>query len=393
MSISEGITIIPEGICEGCSLLKEVTLPNNVIIIKSKAFSGCYSLESINIPETVEYIYQEAFKDCCFNEGINIYSKTPPFIYDNTFSDFSVPLKVPKGCKKEYQIAQVWKNFTNISELDNSKYLLTYMADGEEYKSYEIEAGETITPELAPTKENYTFSGWSEIPATMPAHDVTITGYFTLNPNATQSITMATSSGSPRTMKGYSSPYGLDFTDVEGVKAYTAVGFSEDHIVYLSRVKVVPPNTGIVLKTENPGITVDVPTTGIDVYLANLLLPAVSNVTVNPTEVIDGVEYRNLMVGLLNGTTTMGFVEFTSSVTRSNNCYLHVPLSFYNSTASARPMDGFEVVFDEGESTDIREIEEKTYHDDNVYDLQGRKVITPTKGLVIKNGKLVFVKP
>jgi uncharacterized repeat protein (TIGR02543 family) len=55
------------------------------------------------------------------------------------------------------------------------------MVDGEEYKSYDIEEGESITPETAPTKEGYTFSGWSEIPATMPAHDVTITGTFSIN--------------------------------------------------------------------------------------------------------------------------------------------------------------------------------------------------------------------
>ncbi len=41
--------------------------------------------------------------------------------------------------------------------------------------------GETITPEVEPTKEGYTFSGWSEIPETMPDHDVTITGSFTIN--------------------------------------------------------------------------------------------------------------------------------------------------------------------------------------------------------------------
>lgn len=337
----------------------------------------------------MEFIYQEAFTNCDALESVKVKPTTPPYLYDNSFSNYSVPLEVPKGCKEAYQTAQGWSNFTNISD---SKYQLSYLVDGKEYKSYSMEYGEGITPEAEPTKENYIFSGWSEIPETMPAHDVTITGYFTLSPNATQSITMATSSGSPRTMKGYSSPYGLDFTDVDGVKAYTAVGFSEDHVVYLSRVKVVPPNTGVVLKTENPGITVDVPTTDKNAYLANLLLPAVSNVTVNPTEVIAGTEYRNLMVGQLNGTTKMGFVEFSSAVTRSNNCYLHIPSSFYNSATSARLMGGFEVVFDEGESTDIREIEEKAFRDDKVYDLQGRKVTAPSKGLVIKNGKLVLIK-
>ena len=69
MSISEGITIIPEGICEGCSLLKEVTLPNNVIIIKSKAFSGCYSLESINIPETVDIYIKKHLKIAVLTKG------------------------------------------------------------------------------------------------------------------------------------------------------------------------------------------------------------------------------------------------------------------------------------------------------------------------------------
>ena len=60
-----------------------------------------------------------------------------------------------------------------------NKYKLTYMVDGAEYKSYDVEYGAIITPEAAPTKEGYTFSGWSEIPETMPAHDVTVTGTFT----------------------------------------------------------------------------------------------------------------------------------------------------------------------------------------------------------------------
>ena len=64
-----------------------------------------------------------------------------------------------------------------------NKYKLTYIVDGVVYKTYEINYGTAITPEAAPTKEGYTFSGWSEIPKTMPAHDVTVTGSFSINPH------------------------------------------------------------------------------------------------------------------------------------------------------------------------------------------------------------------
>ena len=60
-------------------------------------------------------------------------------------------------------------------------YKLTYVVDGTTYKTYDIESGATIAPEAEPTKEGYTFSGWGEIPETMPAHDVTVTGTFSIN--------------------------------------------------------------------------------------------------------------------------------------------------------------------------------------------------------------------
>ena len=211
----------------------------------------------------------------------------------------------------------------------------------------------------------------------------------------TETITMATSSGSPREMKGYSSNKGLDFTHVSEVKAYIASFFTQDHTTYLTRIYVVPPHTGIVLRTTNPGVTIDVPITNEDVYIANLLMPAVDNVTVKPTETIDGVDYRNLMVGKLNGTNTMGFVEFSSQVVRSNNCYLLVPQTFYNSTVSARSMGGLNVVFDDDEeSTGIQTVEDYQEQErDSTYDLLGRPATATKKGLVIKNGKLIFIKP
>ena len=71
------------------------------------------------------------------------------------------------------------KDVTVTGSFSINKYKLIYKVDDVEYKTIEVDYGATITAEAEPTKEGYTFSGWSEIPATMPAKDVTITGFFT----------------------------------------------------------------------------------------------------------------------------------------------------------------------------------------------------------------------
>jgi uncharacterized repeat protein (TIGR02543 family) len=73
------------------------------------------------------------------------------------------------------------KDVTVTGTFSVNKYKLIYKVDGALYKSYDVEYGAKITPVSAPTKEGYTFSGWSDIPSTMPAKDVTVTGTFTVN--------------------------------------------------------------------------------------------------------------------------------------------------------------------------------------------------------------------
>ena len=175
VTIPNSVTTIGEGAFANCGKIETLKLPNKLHIIKWATFKWCSKLKSLTIPSTVEYIYSEAFSGCNALESVKALPENPPFLYDNSFSNYSVPLIVPNGRKEAYQNAQGWKNFTNISD---SKYKLTYLVDGEEYKSYYIEYGEAITPEVEPTKETYKFSGWSEIPETMPAHDVVVTGTF-----------------------------------------------------------------------------------------------------------------------------------------------------------------------------------------------------------------------
>ena len=60
-------------------------------------------------------------------------------------------------------------------------YKLTYTVDGKVYKKYDIPFETIITPEPAPEREGYTFSGWSGLPKVMPAYDVNVYGTLDVN--------------------------------------------------------------------------------------------------------------------------------------------------------------------------------------------------------------------
>ncbi len=60
-------------------------------------------------------------------------------------------------------------------------YTVTYIVDGEVLYTDEYDFGEAITAKLDEVKTGYTFSGWSEIPATMPAENIEVTATFTIN--------------------------------------------------------------------------------------------------------------------------------------------------------------------------------------------------------------------
>jgi uncharacterized repeat protein (TIGR02543 family) len=65
-----------------------------------------------------------------------------------------------------------------------NKYQVTFTADGVTLKSESQDYGTVIVAPNAPTKEGYTFSGWSpELTegTTVPANDVTYTAVYTVN--------------------------------------------------------------------------------------------------------------------------------------------------------------------------------------------------------------------
>lgn len=68
------------------------------------------------------------------------------------------------------------ENIVMWAEFMPKEYTLTYMLDGEVYYSEEVPYGTVIVPLEVPEKEGFVFSGWDNVPETMPSHDVTVTG-------------------------------------------------------------------------------------------------------------------------------------------------------------------------------------------------------------------------
>ena len=122
---------------------------------------------------TYKLIYKvngEVYKTTEVTYAKDITPEATPTKEGHTFSGWSeIPATMPA------HDVEVTGNFTA------NTYKLIYKVDGEVYKTTEVTYAKAITPEATPTKEGHTFSGWSEIPATMPAHDVEVTGNFTAN--------------------------------------------------------------------------------------------------------------------------------------------------------------------------------------------------------------------
>ena len=168
----------------GCSGLTSVTIGNSVTSIGVNAFSGCSGLSSVTIPNSVTSIEKCAFANCSDLTDVYCYAGIVPSTISDAFEGSYIEyatLHVPARSIDDYKTAEPWKNFKNIVKIGMPEHSLIYMIDNEVYKLYQIEEGEIITPEPTPTKEGYTFSGWSEIPETMPSHDVTVTGSFSIN--------------------------------------------------------------------------------------------------------------------------------------------------------------------------------------------------------------------
>ena len=109
---------------------------------------------------------------------------TPPYIGELSYTDLVDALNAWVDANNSEGQYRHWsvdtENVNSGFPVFAPLYTLTYKVNGDIYMTSTLEAGAALPAIAEPTKDGYVFGGWSEIPATMPAHDVEVTGTFYL---------------------------------------------------------------------------------------------------------------------------------------------------------------------------------------------------------------------
>ena len=139
-----------------------ITMPAEDITI-----SGSFTVNSYTLTFTVD---GEVYKSMTVEYGTEIPAVEHPVKEGHTFSGWSkAPVTMPA------------EDITISGSLTVNSYVVTYIVDGEVYKTVSVVYGTDVVLIDEPTKEGHAFSGWSEAPITMPAEDIVISGSFTVN--------------------------------------------------------------------------------------------------------------------------------------------------------------------------------------------------------------------
>ena len=173
----------------------------------------------------------------------------------------------------------------------------------------------------------------------------------------------------------------LDFS-ATSIEAYK-VKVSTKGIATLTKVDNVPAGTPVLLYKEG-GATEDIPVmTGAAAVTGNDLVAG----TGAAVATVDGT-YTNMILN--NGSKGIGFYFAAGQTVAANRAYLHIATTLAPDAVGAGSR--MSMVFD-GETTGVdATLVNSEKVNSEVYDLQGRRVAQPTKGLYIVNGKKVIIK-
>ena len=173
----------------------------------------------------------------------------------------------------------------------------------------------------------------------------------------------------------YVSNFDLDYSGVEGLFAYKAQ-MSGDKISF-TKVDKVPAGEGVLLRVTNGGTLFTVPVAASKpATLTDNLFVRGKGVAVDS----EAAGKKNYILNIVDN--KIGFYRAAGQTVATNRAYLSTTVSTARIALSFDDETTGIAIIDNGQLT----------IDNSVYDLQGRRVAQPQKGLYIVNGKKVVLK-
>ena len=327
--IEEGTLSICPCAFEYCTGLTNIEIPNTVISIGAGAFSGCTGLTSITLPASATEYGFAMFSGCTGLTSIISY----------------------------------------ISAEDVANRSAHYHFDV--FYDFDFAACTLYVPYGA--KETYAASNhWDEIENIVEmAYELNVTaaGYATL-------------------YLGYAAEIPA------GVEVYTANAVEDDRLKMQPVEGVIPANTGVIVKAAAGTYTFNNADDAVAAIEGNLFKGSLKDETV---KVASGK--AAYVLSMVDGEVGMYRAELTghSFLNNANKAYLLLDsnnLGVYDeewdTSAGGQLSNGYR--FDFGGITGIENVKGESGEVKTIYDLSGRAVENPSKGLYIINGKKVLVK-
>ena len=369
ITIPENVKKIESNVFDGCSKLTSITIPNNVTMIGASAFNYCRSLTSITIPNSVTTIGSDAFRNCSSLKSITslipagelfaLYYEIFDGVNKNTCT-----LYVPHGAKAIYASTDGWKEFKNIVELEAS--------DNE--------------PDINPDKE-FVLNDGDAYTATLPQEYKKITYNRTFNNKGWQAWYV---------------PFAVDYNilkddfDVAEINDMHQFDDNNDGLLDRLELEIIRVTSGT-LEANYPYLVRAKSIGSKSIVVENTVLETAVDNTIDCSSVKTKYSFVGTLSGISgnvmynNGYYALGGGKLVMA--EDNTVYLK-PLRWYmniESRNNVKAVKSIGISF-EGEITGVEDIVTENYDKAVYYDLSGRRVENPTRGIYIVNGRKVIIK-
>lgn len=390
--IPEGITYLPQGTFNGCKNLETVTLPTTLETIEYNAFSNS-GLTSIFIPKGVTNISSTSFNYCGKLSTISVSDENTTYDSRNNCNAIiqTATNQIVKGTFNTIipnTITSIGNDaFSGINSLTNIVIPESVTSIGLYAFRFCNSLAEVVCKaKVAPQLKSEAFSNDILSKATLYVPEESVESYKTDGEwkkfSDIQPLPYAYINISAAEKTTYCSEHALDFTNIEGAKAYIASGFSPSTgVVLLTKVNKVPAGVGFMVIGKEGKY--EVPYCETDFTYANLLVGTMSQTTVASTA--DGK--TNYV--LSNGSEGVMFYLANNATVPAKKAYLSIPSTIVNEAQ----VKAVRLAFEDDMTTNIIRVEDMTKKTtDKVYGLDGRCKKGLSSGINIVNGKKIYVK-